>query len=133
VRGLASDRFEDSQSRAESIHGSPRSAAAPWLTRSPRSSGIDSAVWLGMLAGLFSCILLRCLMITYYINPATGRYYKLSKNKELARQVVCGRPSEGNQQGNTSSKRGLFPITRTREIVLGEARSALVFSSTSKF
>jgi hypothetical protein len=41
-----------------------------------RISGIDSAVWLGMLAGLFSCILLAMLMITYYINPETGRPWK---------------------------------------------------------
>ncbi len=38
-----------------------------------RISGLDSAVWLGMLAGLFSCILLAMLLITYYINPETGR------------------------------------------------------------
>lgn len=37
-----------------------------------RISGIDSAVWLGMLAGLFSCILLAMLMITYYMDPVTG-------------------------------------------------------------
>ena len=41
-----------------------------------RISGLDSAVWLGMLAGLFSCILLAMLLITYYLNPETGRYYK---------------------------------------------------------
>ena len=41
-----------------------------------RISGIDSAVWLGTLAGLFSCILLAMLLITYYLNPETGRYYK---------------------------------------------------------
>ena len=41
-----------------------------------RISGIDSPVWLGMLAGLFSCILLAMLMITYYTNPATGKYWK---------------------------------------------------------
>ena len=41
-----------------------------------RISGIDSTVWLGMLAGLFSCILLAMLMITYYINPETGRPWK---------------------------------------------------------
>jgi hypothetical protein len=41
-----------------------------------RISGIDSAVWLGMLAGLFSCILLAMLMIIYYTNPETGRPWK---------------------------------------------------------
>ena len=41
-----------------------------------RISGIDSAVWLGTLAGLFSCILLAMLKITYYINPETGRPWK---------------------------------------------------------
>ena len=41
-----------------------------------RISGLDSAVWLGTLAGLFSCILLAMLMITYYINPETGRPWK---------------------------------------------------------
>ena len=41
-----------------------------------RISGLDSAVWLGMLAGLFSCILLAMLLITYYLNPETGKYYK---------------------------------------------------------
>ena len=41
-----------------------------------RISGIDSAVWLGMLAGLFSCILLAMLMVVYYTNPETGRPWK---------------------------------------------------------
>jgi hypothetical protein len=41
-----------------------------------RISGIDSAVWLGMLAGLFSCILLAMLMVIYYTNPETGRPWK---------------------------------------------------------
>lgn len=41
-----------------------------------RIGGIDSAVWLGTLAGLFSCILLAMLMITYYMNPETGRHWK---------------------------------------------------------
>jgi hypothetical protein len=41
-----------------------------------RTSGLDSAVWLGMLAGLFSCILLAMLLITYYMNPETGRPWK---------------------------------------------------------
>ena len=41
-----------------------------------RLGGIDSAVWLGTLAGLFSCILLAMLMITYYLNPETGKPYK---------------------------------------------------------
>ena len=41
-----------------------------------RISGIDSGIWLGMLAGLFSCILLAMLMITYYLNPETGKPYK---------------------------------------------------------
>jgi len=41
-----------------------------------RISGLDSAVWLGMLAGLFSCILLAMLLITYYMNPETGRPWK---------------------------------------------------------
>jgi hypothetical protein len=41
-----------------------------------RISGIDSGVWLGMLAGLFSCILLAMLMIVYYTNPETGRPWK---------------------------------------------------------
>jgi polyferredoxin len=41
-----------------------------------RISGLDSAVWLGMLAGLFSCILLAMLLITYYMNPETGRAWK---------------------------------------------------------
>jgi hypothetical protein len=41
-----------------------------------RLSGIDSPIWLGTLAGLFSCILLAMLMITYYLNPETGRHYK---------------------------------------------------------
>src|SRR5262245_58109569 len=41
-----------------------------------RLGGIDSPVWLGTLAGLFSCILLAMLMITYYLNPETGRHYK---------------------------------------------------------
>jgi hypothetical protein len=36
-----------------------------------RISGLDSAVWLGMLAGLFSCILLAMLLITYY-EPRDG-------------------------------------------------------------
>ena len=42
-----------------------------------RISGLDSAVWLGMLAGLFSCILLAMLLITYYTNPETGRPWKM--------------------------------------------------------
>ena len=41
-----------------------------------RLGGIDSAVWLGTLAGLFSCILLAMLMITYYMNPETGKPWK---------------------------------------------------------
>ena len=41
-----------------------------------RLGGIDSPIWLGTLAGLFSCILLAMLMITYYINPQTGKPYK---------------------------------------------------------
>ena len=41
-----------------------------------RLGGIDSSVWLGTLAGLFSCILLAMLMITYYMNPETGRPWK---------------------------------------------------------
>ncbi|HSA67844.1 MAG TPA: hypothetical protein VLE24_09300, partial [Methyloceanibacter sp.] len=41
-----------------------------------RLSGIASGIWLGMLAGLFSCILLAMLMITYYMNPETGRPWK---------------------------------------------------------
>jgi hypothetical protein len=41
-----------------------------------RLGGIDSPIWLGTLAGLFSCILLAMLMITYYLNPETGKYYK---------------------------------------------------------
>jgi uncharacterized membrane protein YeaQ/YmgE (transglycosylase-associated protein family) len=41
-----------------------------------RIGGLDSAVWLGTLAGLFSCILLAMLMITYYMNPETGRHWK---------------------------------------------------------
>jgi hypothetical protein len=41
-----------------------------------RIGGIDSPVWLGTLAGLFSCILLAMLMITYYMNPETGRPWK---------------------------------------------------------
>ena len=41
-----------------------------------RISGLDSAVWLGMLAGLFSCILLAMLMVVYYTNPETGRPWK---------------------------------------------------------
>ena len=43
-----------------------------------RLGGIDSPIWLGMLAGLFSCILLAMLMITYYMNPETGKPYKRS-------------------------------------------------------
>jgi hypothetical protein len=34
---------------------------------------VSSPVWLGTLAGLFSAILLAMLMITYYMNPDTGR------------------------------------------------------------
>ena len=41
-----------------------------------RISGIASGIWLGLLAGLFSCILLAMLMITYYMNPETGRPWK---------------------------------------------------------
>jgi hypothetical protein len=41
-----------------------------------RLGGIGSPVWLGTLAGLFSCILLAMLMITYYMNPETGRPWK---------------------------------------------------------
>jgi hypothetical protein len=41
-----------------------------------RLGGMDSPVWLGTLAGLFSCILLAMLMITYYLNPETGKPYK---------------------------------------------------------
>ena len=41
-----------------------------------RLGGIDSPIWLGTLAGLFSCILLAMLMITYYLNPETGKPYK---------------------------------------------------------
>ena len=41
-----------------------------------RIGGINSPVWLGTLAGLFSCILLSMLMITYYMNPETGRPWK---------------------------------------------------------
>jgi hypothetical protein len=41
-----------------------------------RLGGIDSPIWLGTLAGLFSCILLAMLMITYYMNPETGKPYK---------------------------------------------------------
>jgi hypothetical protein len=41
-----------------------------------RLGGIGSPVWLGTLAGLFSCILLGMLMITYYMNPETGRPWK---------------------------------------------------------
>jgi hypothetical protein len=41
-----------------------------------RISGIGSGIWLGMLAGLFSCILLAMLMIIYYMNPETGRPWK---------------------------------------------------------
>lgn len=42
-----------------------------------RISELNSAVWLGMLAGLFSCILLAMLLITYYMNPETGRPWKM--------------------------------------------------------
>jgi hypothetical protein len=41
-----------------------------------RLGGIQSQVWLGTLAGLFSCILLAMLMITYYMNPETGRPWR---------------------------------------------------------
>ena len=41
-----------------------------------RLGGIDSPIWLGTLAGLFSCILLAMLMIIYYMNPETGKPYK---------------------------------------------------------
>ena len=41
-----------------------------------RLGGINSPIWLGTLAGLFSCILLAMLMITYYLNPETGKPYK---------------------------------------------------------
>lgn len=41
-----------------------------------RLGGIDSPIWLGTLAGLFSCILLAMLMITYYMNPETGKPHK---------------------------------------------------------
>jgi len=41
-----------------------------------RIGGIDSSVWLGTLAGLFSCILLAMLMVIYYTNPETGRPWK---------------------------------------------------------
>lgn len=41
-----------------------------------RLGGIDSSIWLGTLAGLFSCILLAMLMITYYMNPETGKPWK---------------------------------------------------------
>ncbi|MGE3877363.1 MAG: hypothetical protein AB7F74_30760 [Parvibaculaceae bacterium] len=41
-----------------------------------RLGGIDSPIWLGTLAGLFSCILLAMLMITYYMNPETGKPWK---------------------------------------------------------
>ena len=41
-----------------------------------RLGGIGSPIWLGTLAGLFSCILLAMLMITYYMNPETGKAYK---------------------------------------------------------
>ena len=39
-----------------------------------RLGGIDSPVWLGTLAGLFSCILLAMLMITYYMHPQCDRH-----------------------------------------------------------
>ena len=41
-----------------------------------RYGGLSSPVWLGTLAGLFSCILLAMLMITYYMNPETGRPHR---------------------------------------------------------
>ena len=41
-----------------------------------RIGGINSSVWLGTLAGLFSCILLAMLMVIYYTNPETGRPWK---------------------------------------------------------
>lgn len=41
-----------------------------------RATGMEQSVWLGALAGLFSTILLAMLMITYYMNPETGRPHK---------------------------------------------------------
>jgi len=32
----------------------------------------ESPVWVGTLAGLFSCILMALLMIAYFMNPETG-------------------------------------------------------------
>jgi len=32
----------------------------------------ESPVWVGSLAGLFSCILMALLMIAYFMNPETG-------------------------------------------------------------
>ena len=32
----------------------------------------ESLVWVGSLAGLFSCILMALLMIAYFMNPETG-------------------------------------------------------------
>jgi hypothetical protein len=38
-----------------------------------RATGMTQPAWLGALAGLFSSILLSMLMITYYMNPDSGR------------------------------------------------------------
>jgi hypothetical protein len=37
-----------------------------------RASQLDSPVWIGTLAGLFSSILTALLIIAYYMNPQTG-------------------------------------------------------------
>ena len=44
------------------------------------ASQLDSPVWIGTLAGLFSSILTSLLIITYYINPETGEI-KATKRK----------------------------------------------------
>jgi uncharacterized membrane protein len=36
------------------------------------ASHYESPVWVGSLAGLFSCILMALLMIAYFMNPETG-------------------------------------------------------------
>ena len=73
--GAGPDDLKIPQSRADLFGG--RLAWRQLLGRRGRADQwTDLAVWLGMLAGLFSCILLAMLLITYYMNPETGRPWK---------------------------------------------------------
>ena len=51
-------------------------ASTAALELAKRSDLAGSPVWIGTLAGLFASLLMAMLMITYYMNPETGRPWK---------------------------------------------------------